>query len=120
MALIAVVVTLALVIGLTARDYKLLGPDGVLLATLMWLIAPVFALLRFRWMGWSYEKALWSIAVFFLWIAICGLGRPGLLLNKLFKDDSKISQRILLRSIIGQASLVLGIIILSIVVTFFV
>lgn len=77
MALIAVLATLVLVICLTVRDHEYLGSSGILAATLMWLVAPVFALVRFRWMGWSSGKALWAIAAFFLWVVLCGLGKPG-------------------------------------------
>lgn len=110
MALIAAISALALVIALTLRDHKLLGPGGTGAAVIMWVATPVTLLIKLKWYGWSAEKTLWSTAALFLWVIVCGTGRPGILLSTFFMDDPHVSQRVLLRSFIGQAVLLIGII----------
>lgn len=104
-----------LVIALTARDYKLIKPSGVLVASVMWVAGPVVAIVRFRWAGWPYDKILWVVFALFVWVVVCGLGRPALLLDKLFRDRTDVPQNILLRSFVGQLFLLAGLIALAVV-----
>lgn len=110
MALIAAISGLALVIALTLRDRKLLGFDGTGAAIIMWVAAPVTLLINLKWYGWSVEKVLWSSAALFMWVIVCGTGRPGILLSTLFMDEPDVPQHVILRSFIGQALLAIGII----------
>ena len=111
MALTAAISALALVIALTLRDHKLLGPGGTGAAVMMWVAAPALLLIKLKWYGWSAEKTLWSTAALFMWVIVCGTGRPGILLSTLFMDEPDVPQRVLLRSFIGQAVLVIGIVV---------
>ncbi len=111
MALIAAISALALVIALTLRDRKLLGPGGTGAAVMMWVVAPVVLLIKLKWYGWSAEKTLWSTAALLMWVIVCGTGRPGILLSTLFMDEPNVPQNVLLRSFIGQAVLIIGIIV---------
>ena len=109
MALTAAISALALVIALTLRDHKLLGAGGTVAAVMMWVAAPVILLIKLKWYGWSAEKTLWSTAALFMWVIVCGTGRPGILLSSLFMDEPNVSQRVILRSFIGQGVLIIGI-----------
>ncbi|MER7546495.1 hypothetical protein [Actinomadura sp.] len=111
MALIAAISALALVIALTLRDRKLLGHGGTAAAVMMWVAAPMALLIKLKWYGWSAEKTLWSTAALLMWVIVCGTGRPGILLSTLFMDEPDVPQNVLLRSFIGQAVLIIGIIV---------
>jgi hypothetical protein len=115
LALLAMLFTLSLVMGLTISDHKLLGRGGVLAGALMWVGMLILALLRMRWSGWSSEKTDWVTAAVLSWAVVSSLGRPAILLSRLFIDDSKTPQKLILRSIIGQVVLVIGIIAIVIV-----
>ncbi|TYB44984.1 hypothetical protein [Actinomadura chibensis] len=118
MALIAALSALGLVIALTVRDHKLLGPGGTGAAVMMWAAAPLLLLIKLKWYGWSAEKTLWSAAALLAWAVLCGTGRPGLLLSTLFMDEPNVPQRLILRSFIGQAVFVVGIIAFALVDAF--
>jgi hypothetical protein len=81
----------------------------------MWVGMPILALLRMRWSGWSSEKTDWVTAAVLSWAVVSSLGRPAILLSRLFIDDPKTPQKLILRSIIGQVVLVIGIIAIVIV-----
>jgi hypothetical protein len=44
-------------------------------------------------------------------VIVCGTGRPGILLSTLFMDEPDAPQRVLLGCFIGQAVLIIGIIV---------
>lgn len=110
MALIATLSALALVIALTLRDRKLLGPGGTGAAVMMWVATPVTLLISIPSSGWSAEKTLWFTAALFMWVIVCGTGRPGILLLTLYMDEPNVPQHVLLRAFIGQAVLTIGIV----------
>lgn len=116
---LAVFASLALIIGLTVRDHQLLGNGGTLAAILMWMSAPIILTLRMK-LGEdsSIEKSLWTSTGLNIWAILCSLGRPALLLDRLFMDDPNFPQQLALRSLVGQIVLMVGIIIFAAADTF--
>lgn len=117
LALIATVASLAIVIILTARDRKLVGTSGVVVATAAWLIGTVVLLLRLRSDGMDFDDSLWSIFVLLLWIIVCTLGRPAVLMDGLFARK-EASRNVRLRSIVGQTLVIIGIIFVAAITEF--
>jgi hypothetical protein len=105
------ILALLVVIALTVRDHDLLGQSGTLAAVVMWACAPGIGVLRMKIIGaWSGDKVLWTSAALFVWVVICGLGRPALLLDMLFVDKANVPQRLIQRCFFGQVIFVIGVI----------